>query len=139
VNSTYAATANSPAIRQTFFIDQVTDSVIVVVFFLKAVADVYIGRAGNAHGSSAFRLLWTILARAMDLVGGSEVCCASGEVHMSSTVKAILIWVLILVVAVALYNFVEARTRKVSSIDNLTVQQSASAFPNVGCPMCVVR
>jgi len=68
VNSTYAATANSPAIRQTFFIDQVTDSVIVVVFFLKAVADVYIGRAGNAHGSSAFRLLWTILARAMDLV-----------------------------------------------------------------------
>ena len=58
---------------------------------------------------------------------------------MSSTVKAILIWVLILVVAVALYNFVEARTRKVSSIDNLTVQQAASAFPNVGCPMCVVR
>ena len=51
--STDAAAKDYPAVRQAFFIDQVTMAIVVVVL-LNSVADVDIGRAGNAHGIAPF-------------------------------------------------------------------------------------
>ena len=51
---TDAAVKDSPAVRQAFFIDQVTASIVIVVL-LNSVADVDIGWDGNAHGICAFR------------------------------------------------------------------------------------
>ena len=48
-----AAARDSTAVRQAFFIDQMTASIVIVVL-LNSVADVDIGWDGNAHGIAPF-------------------------------------------------------------------------------------
>ena len=57
---------DSPAIPLPAGIDQMAATVIVVVHF-DSITYIYFGRAGNAHGNGAFRLVRISITRAMDL------------------------------------------------------------------------